>query len=111
MIGKKVLEKSYVTSAEAKATLEKAVKNEKEPNYEQGIALEHLKKFVKIKPADSRKMVEELMKVNEKIKPEIAVKLVDLLPQDENDVRAVFTKERFALTKEEIDAILGVLKG
>lgn len=110
MIGKKVLEDRPVTSAETKAILEEAVKKGKELNYEQKTTLEHLAKFAKMSSDEARKKVEELMKSNAKIKPEIAVKLVDLLPEDEDDVRAIFAKERFALTKEEIEGILKLIR-
>ncbi|MFH1773906.1 MAG: RNA polymerase Rpb4 family protein [Methanobacteriota archaeon] len=110
MIGKKILEDKPISSAEAKAVLEEAVKKSKEPNYEQKITLEHLAKFVKMSSEESMKKIEELMKSNAKIKPEIAVKLVDLLPEDEDDVRAIFAKERFALTKEEIAGILKLIR-
>lgn len=110
MIGKKILEDKPITSVEAKAILEEAVKRGKELNYEQKITLEHLAKFVKMSREEAGKKVEELMKSNAKIKPEIAVKLVDLLPQDEDDVRAIFAKERFALTREEIEGILKLIR-
>ena len=51
------------------------------------------------------------MKSNERLKEEVAVKIVDLMPQDETDVRAIFAKERYALTKEEIQGILRIIRG
>lgn len=110
MIGKKVFEERVITSSEAKALLKDSMKNDEEPLYEKKITLEHLTKFAKLKPKEARKLVEELTKSNEKIREDIAVKIVDLMPKDENDVRAIFAKERYALTKEDIEGILRITK-
>lgn len=109
MIGKRVLEEKYITSSEAKEILSSTLKNRKEPSYEQKTASEYLAKFSKFKAAKSRALVDELLKSNPRIKLQMAVKLVDLMPKDEDDVRAVFAKERFTLTKEDVKSILEIL--
>lgn len=106
MIAKSITEERPVSSSEAKAILDKLSKTVKELNYEQRIAVEYLSKFPGLSTKKSKKLVEELLELNQKIKPDIAVKITDLLPNDEEDVRAIFAKERFTLTKEEIKAIL-----
>jgi DNA-directed RNA polymerase subunit F len=106
MIGRKVLEEKPITTSEAKEILEKRVETGEELNYEQKTTLDHLSKFVRLAPEESRKLAEELTQKSEKIKPEVAVKIADLLPKDEEDVRAIFAKQRFTLTKEEIEEIL-----
>lgn len=109
MIGKKVLQERWLTDAETRALLEKRFGGGEEPNYIQKTTLEHLQKFIKLTPDDSTGMVEALVKSSEKMKPEIATKIANLLPKYEEDVRAIFAKERFALTKEEIGSILGIV--
>ena len=109
MIGKKIIEGRPISSAEVKAILGDVVKKYEEPLYEQKITIDHLAKFSKLKPETAKQMIKELMESNEKIKPEIAVKIVDLLPKDGVDIRAIFAKERFAITKEEIEGILEIL--
>ena len=111
MIGKKVSEERVITSAEAKEILEESMAGEEEPVYEKKITLDHLGKFAKLKGIEARRLVEELMKSNERLKEEVAVKIVDLMPQDETDVRAIFAKERYALTREEIQGILRIIRG
>ena len=106
MITKSLIEEKPVSSSEAKAVLDKLSKTVKELNYEQRIASEYLAKFPGLGTTKSKKLVEELQVLNQKIKPDLAVKIADLLPKDEEDVRAIFAKERFTLTKEEIKAIL-----
>lgn len=106
MIAKELKEEKPVTSSEAKTILDKLSKSVKELNYEQRITAEYLKKFSGLSTTKSKKLVEELLELNQKIKPDLAVKIADLQPKDEEDVRAIFAKERFTLTKEEIKAIL-----
>lgn len=109
MITKAVLEKKPISISEAKTVLDALSKSDEELNYEQRIVVDYLSKFAKISTKKSQKLIDELLKLNQKIKPELAVKIADLLPADEEDVRAIFAKERFTLTKEEIKAILEVI--
>lgn len=108
MIGKKAYEEKTVSSAEVMAILKKKADAGEELNYEQKTTLDYLEKFVKLSPEDAGKLAEELVALNEKIKPEVAIKIADLLPKDENDVRAIFAKERFTLSKDEVGKILEV---
>jgi len=109
MIGKEVIEEKIIPQVEVKEILEEILKNEEEPVYEQKITMDFLRKFVKISKEDAEKAIEELINISDKIKPKIAVKLVDLLPLDEDGIGAVFAKERFVLTSEEVGEILKVL--
>ncbi len=108
MIGKRLLEERAISNAESRAILEKKAEKE-ELDYEQKTTLDHLKKFSKLTPEKSEETIEELMKSNEKIKRDVAVKIVDLLPKDADDVKAIFAKERFALSKEEVEGILKIV--
>jgi len=98
----------YVTLAEIKALLEREEKERKELSMEQRYSLTHAQLFAKLSPEDTRKLVEELMKV-EMMTPANAYKLADLLPSHPEDVRAVFAKERFSLSKEDVDLVVQVV--
>ncbi|RMF89701.1 MAG: DNA-directed RNA polymerase subunit F [Methanobacteriota archaeon] len=106
MIGRKIHEESPITMAEVAEILSK---KDSDKIYEQNIALDHLQKFTRLNAKDARALVEEVLKLNEKFKPHHAVKVADLLPEDEGDVKAIFAKERFSLNKEEIKALLDVV--
>jgi DNA-directed RNA polymerase subunit F len=104
MIGRKALDEKPVTMGEVAQVVSKM-----DPDtmiYEQKLAIDHLQKFAKVKAADTKKLVAEILGLNEKFKPHHAVKVADLLPDSEGDVKAIFAKERFTLTKEEIKALL-----
>lgn len=109
MIGRKTLDEKPITMAEVLGVL--STKDPETMIYEQKNALDHLQKFNRLKAKDAKELVEKVLKVNEKFKPHHAVKVADLLPVDEGDVKAIFAKERFSLTKEEIKALLEVVAG
>jgi DNA-directed RNA polymerase subunit F len=46
----------------------------------------------------------------EKVDEPTAIKIADLLPQDRDELRAVFAQERYALNGDELDAILNTVK-
>ncbi|MCW3135418.1 MAG: RNA polymerase Rpb4 family protein [Canidatus Methanoxibalbensis ujae] len=109
MIVKKILEEEILTFAEVKEILEelkqKAIASGKEMRYEKRKVLSHVSKFAKTDAAKSRELVNELMKLG-KMNREIAVRIADLMPKTEVEVRAIYAKERFTLTKEDIERIL-----
>lgn len=46
----------------------------------------------------------------EKIKPEIAERIVNIMPKSRDEIRAIYAKERFTLVTEDIDAILDIIR-
>ncbi|NOZ59334.1 MAG: DNA-directed RNA polymerase subunit F [Euryarchaeota archaeon] len=108
MSGRGIVEVRPITMYEARAILERELEDSEEPLYEQKICLDYLNKFARLSPEEGRRIVEEVLKVSDKIRPEIAVKIADLLPRDEEDVRAIFAKERAILDREEIARIVEI---
>jgi len=107
MIGKKLIAELPVTKSEAHSIIEKLDKETL--LYEQKAAMEHLKKFSYLSQKKAKEMIAELMEANEKIKLIHAVRIADLMPEDEIDIKIAFAKERFTLSKEEIKTILGIV--
>ena len=68
-----------------------------------------LKKFLKTKPGQAKKIKEELEKLDSiKIKREHVVKIVDLLPADTSDLNKIFTD--VSLNQDENNKILEIIK-
>jgi len=68
-----------------------------------------MKKFAKIKKNDAEKMREEIEKLdNIKIKQEHIVKIIDILPEDEQDLAKIFTET--SLDENETNKILEIAK-
>ncbi len=93
-----------VALSEAKETLSKRQK-EGELGYEQAQALEHAEKFCNCKAEKVEKQIEALKK-HEKITDALAVKIVDIMPNDPATLKAILAKDRIELSDEEAAAIL-----
>ena len=105
MIGKKVMETDPIPLVNVKPLLEELEKNH-ELSYEQNLALDHVTKFSKISVEDATKMVSELEEI---IKRTQAIKIADVMPEDMDDMRLIFAKERGSHKKEELEKILKIV--
>ncbi len=97
----------YLTLSEVKDLLTK--ENEKrELNSLQKYALAHAEEFGKLKPEESRKLVEELMELDF-VEERHAVKIADILPVHPDQVRVVYTKDKIVLPPEDVKKILDIV--
>jgi DNA-directed RNA polymerase subunit F len=111
MIVKSVLQEDLLTLAEVKEILDQIRlkrADEEELGYELRRAIRHAELFSKGTAEESRAMVAELMKL-EKMSPEIAVKIADIRPITKDELRAIYAKERFTLSEEELNNILEIV--
>ncbi len=109
MTFKEVIEEEPLAVPQAKEIVERATeerkKLKKDLSFETRRALEHLSLFSKLSPEKAEKLLEELLDLGIK-KKEIAIKIVDLVPRTADELRAIYAKERFTLSQEEIEKIL-----
>ncbi|MFQ5911489.1 MAG: RNA polymerase Rpb4 family protein [Thermoplasmata archaeon] len=98
------MDEKPLSLGEVKKLLEKESK-ERELAPDQLLALQHTETFAKLGPVKVKKLVKELLKM-EHINELHAFKIADLLPTHPDDVRAIFAKERFTLSKEEIEKVV-----
>ena len=98
-----------VSLAEVKNMLKKISKERKELIYEQKIALEHAERFARLSAKQTKDLISELMKV-EHVEEIHAYKIADILPKTEDDVKAIFAKERYTPNEKEIKTILEIVK-
>ena len=98
-----------VSLAEVKNILKKISKERKELLYEQKIALEHAEKFAKLSAKQTKDLITELMKLDH-VEEIHAYKIADILPKAEDDVKAIFAKERYTPNDKEIKSILEIVK-
>lgn len=111
MIVKSILQEELLTLAEVKELLDQIRLNraeEEELGYELRRAIRHAELFAKGTAAESRAMVVELMKL-EKMTLDIAVKIADIKPITKDELRAIYAKERFTLSEEELNGILEIV--
>ena len=99
------------TLGEVKEILEDVVEEDKDEHKRAKSTLIYLKKFIKIKPDHVKKLKEALQNLNLiKLNPKSIAKIIDLLPEDAEDVKKIFVGEDFSLDQEEINATLEVVK-
>ncbi|WP_135854658.1 RNA polymerase Rpb4 family protein [Halorussus salinus] len=112
-IFKEKVEEEYLTTAEAKELLgdveqERALDEDREMRYELARAIEHVNRFATLDAEESRELVEELLELD-KVDEPTAYKITDVLPQDRDELRAVYAQERYTLSGDELDDILDVV--
>jgi DNA-directed RNA polymerase subunit F len=81
----------------------------KEMSYELRRSIEHANQLAKMPAEKSRALVEELLKL-EKVKPDIAFRIANIAPRTRDELRAIYAKEKFSLSGEELDEILELVK-
>ncbi|AEH24287.1 RNA polymerase Rpb4 family protein [Pyrococcus yayanosii] len=115
MIGRKRLAERYITIAEAKELLlkrqeEDLKKGLEEPMfYEARLALEHAERFAKVPAEKAKEIRERLMSEFEWMDERLASKIIDIMPEDNFDVRVIFAKEEYQPTPEEAKRIVEIL--
>ena len=112
-IFKEVVDEEFLTVSEAKELLadieaDRALDEEREMRYELARAIEHVNRFAVLDAEESRELVAELSE-HEKVDESTAYKITDLLPHDRDEMRSVFAQERYSLSGDELDELLGIV--
>jgi DNA-directed RNA polymerase subunit F len=112
-IFKEKVSEEYLTIAETKQILadleaERAADEEREMRYELARALEHVNRFATLDADEAQEFVSQLLELD-KVDESTAHKIVDLKPQDRDELRAVYAQERYSLSGDELDDILNVV--
>lgn len=107
MIGDEVKSEKPVTFAEALEIL-KEKKDEGELEFEQRLAYDYLQKFSQLPADKTKKLVEDLLDI-EKVREHQAVILANNMPENKEDIRLIFAKERTSLKESTIEKILDTI--
>lgn len=102
-----VLSEEDISVHEAKKIMENR-KNERDLVYDQKICLEYLEKTAKLPETKLKAIMEELGKITI-LKPRYISLILNLLPDTEDEVEALFSKERTNLKKEEVKQIVDII--
>ena len=115
MIGKKVIDSEPITISEAREILMQKVKEKVDENnevdgrqftYEQNLTIDYVNKFALLDAEDAKEL---RGKLEEYISPRQAVKVVDIMPEDMDDLRLIFTKERGTIETDVLEKILDLI--
>lgn len=85
------------------------IEAEKEMSYELRKSIEHANQLSKTSAEKSRLLVTELLKL-EKMKPDIAFRIANTMPRTRDELRAVYAKEKFTMSGEDLDIIIELVK-
>lgn len=102
-----LLREELVPNAKAKGIIEGIGKPD-DMKYEQKNAYDNLKKFVNVDPKKIEALVKELGN-NQKLRERQIVAIVNMLPEDTEDLRVILQKEYSNFTQEEIKLILDLV--
>lgn len=112
MLVKQIISEEILTLGEVKDLLDEVKKERENENKELGYelrkAISHAEMFYKLDAKKSRELMNELMKL-EKMKPEIAVRITDILPMSNDEIRSIYAKERYTLSENELKQILDLV--
>ena len=103
-----IITENLITNTEAKEIL-KERKKEIELGYEQKNSLDYLKKYDKLTKKKEENIIEELKKIP-KLRERQIISIVNILPQDNDDLRLVMEKDYTNLTDDEKTLILETIK-
>ena len=103
----KVVNIEPVVMARATQVLERREK-QGELNYEQKLALEHLRKFTKLTEKDAEKFIKDMSSII-KMSPDTLIQIANIMPRSADELRMIFAREKFSLKEEEIKNILDVV--
>jgi len=107
---KEVKEVEYITISEAKEIMEKIIEGRQEKLlFETRRALRHLRTFARLSSEEAKALVNDLIKLPQVPRKDIAVKLVDIMPRVPDEVRIIYAKEGYTLTPEQIQEILDII--
>ena len=80
-----------------------------ELRYEQRRAMDHASKFQVVGKKDVDQMKKKLAELELNLNPERIVKIIDQMPKNVDDIRAIFAKERFKYSEEELKSITDII--
>ena len=103
-----ILAEKLITNTEAKEILKERGK-EVELGYEQKNSLDYLKKYDKLTMKKVENILEELKKIT-KLRERQIVGIINMMPEDNDDLRLVMEKDYSSLTDDEKKLILETVK-
>jgi len=103
-----IITENLIVNTEAKEIL-KERKKEIELGYEQKNSLEYLKKYDKLTKEKAGKILEELKNIS-KLRERQIISIVNILPQDNDELRLIMEKDYNSLTDDEKTLILETIK-
>ncbi len=106
---KGIVSEERISLSEVKAVLSRVEADrlaaEKEMSYELRKSIEHATHISRTSPEKANELINSLLSL-EKVKPDIAYRIAQIMPRTRDELRAIYAKEKFTLSTEDLDQIL-----
>ena len=107
-----IIEQKPVSLVDVKEMLENAKKNTKELNFRAEKVYTYLQEFVTIKEKNAYEFHKKISDLGiQRLKDKYIVKIIDVMPEDLDSLKALFAGEAISLKQDEIKQILDILNG
>jgi DNA-directed RNA polymerase subunit F len=111
MASTKLIQESPIPLPELKEKLETIEKRDKELTFRGNKVRDYLNKLVKLDIKQSAELKKKLQDLEiPRVKDRQIIKIIDILPEDIEDLRAVFTGETTTVTQENLERIVTTVK-
>lgn len=106
-----ILNEKPMTMVELKDTLKKIKKRDEELNFRATKVEDYLNQFVVLKPKEADELSKKIedLKVP-RLKEEIVIKIIDILPDTVEELKAIAQNYNLTITKENMEKIIKVVK-
>lgn len=106
-----VINETPISSIELKQKLEAIKKRDKELSKKAAKTIEYLGTFANLKPKDSEEIKKKIINLNvPRLRDRHIAKIIDIMPQDIEGLKLLFTGENVTIKQEDLDKILKVIK-
>ena len=111
MSNAEIIQEKPITLVNLRSKLDKVGKKEDELNFRAVKVQEYLKKFAKFDVKKSEEMYKKIEELEiPRLKDRQIVKIIDLMPEDIEDLKTIFSGEITTITPENLEKIMSVVK-
>ncbi|MBS3146236.1 hypothetical protein J4471_00915 [Candidatus Woesearchaeota archaeon] len=106
-----ILNERPVSIYEVREKLNEIKKRDKELSFRAKKTEEFVNNVQLLKEKKAKELYDDLINLNiEKLKPRQIVKIIDVIPKDSDSLKTIFTNEPIALSIEEFEKVIEVVK-
>ena len=110
MANPQIIESEPLSLVDVREILEEIEKRDKELNYLPNKGKEYIDQFVKLTLDQKKELVKKLVDIKlTRLKEEHIAKIVDFLPQNDDELKAVLQGFHLNMPKKDIDSVLKIV--
>lgn len=107
----RIINETPISAVELKKKLEAIKKRDKELGNKTTKTIEYLNTFTNLKPKEAEEIKKKIISLNiPRLKDRHIIKVLDIMPQDMESLKMIFTGENITIKQEDLNKILEVIK-